>query len=142
MRTAESLTTSGFKMDAICALCGSKTMVSFIVTPLISAVMTYVFSYLDIRIRGDRARKPIITVSYDKDDRETEVEGSSKVDEQSAGTDEKEEEGVEVVADDYDDDYDDDNVVVDEGGESVYASGFADNTTVFDHTTVADHDPY
>lgn len=119
---------------AICALCGSKTMVSFIVTPLVSAVMTYLFSYLDIRFRGDRARKPIIPVPFDKDDRDTHVEGSSKVDEHSADTDEKEEEGVEVDAEDIDE--------VDEDGESVYATGFADNTTVFDHTTVPDRDPY
>jgi Na+/proline symporter len=119
---------------AICALCGSKTMVSFIVTPLVSAVMTYLFSYLDIRFRGDRARKPIIPVPFDKDDRDTHVEGSSKVDEHSADTDEKEEEGVEVDAEDIDE--------FDEGGESVYATGFADNTTVFDHTTVPDRDPY
>jgi hypothetical protein len=117
-------------------------MVSFIITPVISGIMTYFFSYLDIRIRGDQARKPIIPLPFDKDDRETEMEGSSsKVDEQSARTDEKEEEGVEVLVDDVEDDVDDD-VIVDEGAESVYATGFTDNTTVFDHTTVADHDPY
>lgn len=123
--------------DAICALCGSKTMVSFIVTPAISAVMTYIFSWIDIRIRGDRARKPIIPVPFDKDDRD---ETSTKhVEQASSGTSEKEEEGVEVVADD---DEEEDHVVVNDAGDSVYASGFADNTTVFDHTTVADTNPY
>jgi len=136
--------------NAICALCGSKTMVSFIVTPIISAVMTYIFSYLDIRYRGDRARKPIIPVSFDKNDRETEMEASSKhVDElQSSKTYEKEEEGVEVMAgdDDYDDDDDDSNDsndrVIDDGDESVYAADFEDNNTVFDQTTVPDTHPY
>ena len=115
---------------AICALCGSKTMVSFIVTPVISTVMTYIFSYLDICIRGDRARKPIISVPFDKKDQEeTEAEGSGMYAEGSLESDEKEGEGVEVVEDAN-------------GDDSVYASGFADNTTVFDHTTVQDHDPY
>ena len=50
----------------ICALCGGKTMVSFIVTPAVSGVMTYVFSYLDVRIRGDRARQPLIAVAFDE----------------------------------------------------------------------------
>jgi hypothetical protein len=122
---------------AICTLCGSKTMTSFIVTPCVSAVFTYVFSYLDIRYRGDRARKPIIPVPFDKNDRETQVEERTKhVDEQSSDTDEKGEEGMEVVADE-----DDDNVVAYDD-ESVYATGFADNTTVFDHTTVQDTNPY
>lgn len=129
---------------AICALCGSKTMVSFIVTPVISAIMTYIFSWLDIRWRGDRARKPLIPVPFDKDDRETEMEASTKhVDEQSSMTSEKEEEGVEVVADNDVNESDGDDGVEHAGAESVYATGFADNTTVFDHTTVRDpNDPY
>lgn len=53
---------------AICALCGSKTLVSFIVTPTMSAVMTYIFSFLDIWFRGERARLPVIPVPFDKDD--------------------------------------------------------------------------
>lgn len=54
---------------AICALCGSKTMVSFIITPVISAIMTYIFTYLDIMIRGERAREPTFKIEFDKEDR-------------------------------------------------------------------------
>ena len=52
----------------ICALCGTATMTSFIVTPLVSLVMTYLFTYLDIVVRGERARRPLITVAFDDDD--------------------------------------------------------------------------
>lgn len=53
---------------AICALCGSATMVSFIVTPLIAGAMTYVFTHLDLAIRGEeRARLPIIELAFDKE---------------------------------------------------------------------------
>jgi solute:Na+ symporter, SSS family len=50
---------------AICQLCGTKTMVSFIVTPIVSIVMMYFFTYIDILVRGDRAREPIIFVRFD-----------------------------------------------------------------------------
>jgi hypothetical protein len=96
--------------DAICALCGPKTMVSFIITPCISGIMTYAFSYLDIRIRGERARTPIIPVPFDKND----LEATSKPDISS------EEDG-------------EDNVVEHDG--SVYAADFEVNTTVFDQST-------
>jgi hypothetical protein len=56
----------------ICALCGTATMTSFIVTPLVSLVMTYLFSYLDIVVRGERARRPLITVPFDEDDNDDE----------------------------------------------------------------------
>jgi len=45
---------------AICALCGTETMVTFIVTPLVAGFFTLLFSRLDIMIRGERAREPII----------------------------------------------------------------------------------
>jgi solute:Na+ symporter, SSS family len=54
---------------SICALCGTKTMVSFIVTPLFSLGATYLFSYLDILLRGDRARQPLIMLAFDADDK-------------------------------------------------------------------------
>jgi len=57
--------------EGICALCGSKTMISFIVTPIMSAIMTYVFSFADIKFRGERARQPIFTVAFDKMETET-----------------------------------------------------------------------
>lgn len=47
----------------ICALCGSKTMITFIVTPIAGAVGAIVFSHLDILIRGEEsARKPIMEI--------------------------------------------------------------------------------
>jgi solute:Na+ symporter, SSS family len=55
---------------AICALCGSKTMVTFIVTPIVSAVMTHVFSFFDVYVRGERARQPIFHVPFDSTDAE------------------------------------------------------------------------
>jgi SSS family solute:Na+ symporter len=59
-----------FKLEneGICALCGSKTMISFIITPIVSAIMTYVFTFADIAIRGDRARQPIFTFAFDEKD--------------------------------------------------------------------------
>jgi solute:Na+ symporter, SSS family len=53
--------------DAICAVCGTKTMITFLVTPLSSLVMTYVFSWLDVLVRGDRARQPIFILSFDQE---------------------------------------------------------------------------
>ena len=62
--------------EGICALCGTKTMVSFIVTPIVSAVVTYLATALDLALRGDRARQPLIPIPFDKDDMETEYGGS------------------------------------------------------------------
>mmetsp|Transcript_12638 Transcript_12638/g.26655 ORF Transcript_12638/g.26655 Transcript_12638/m.26655 type:complete len:299 (+) Transcript_12638:1-897(+) len=45
-----------------CALCGSETMITFIVTPLVAGFFTLVFSKIDILIRGDRAREPVFKV--------------------------------------------------------------------------------
>jgi solute:Na+ symporter, SSS family len=53
--------------NAICAVCGTKTMITFIITPLVSLVMTYVFSWMDVLVRGDRAREPIFTLPFDKE---------------------------------------------------------------------------
>jgi solute:Na+ symporter, SSS family len=50
----------------LCSLCGTKTLITFIVTPLVGCVMTYVFTYLDLLLRGERARQPLIQF-YDKD---------------------------------------------------------------------------
>jgi len=44
-----------------CALCGSKTMWTFIITPLVAGFFTFFFSKLDILVRGERAREPVIT---------------------------------------------------------------------------------
>eukprot|EP00536_Pseudo-nitzschia_multiseries_P005336 jgi/Psemu1/254402/estExt_Genewise1Plus.C_990054 len=54
--------------EGICALCGPETMITFIVTPLVAGVMTYVFTHLDILIRGkEGARRPIFQLPFDKD---------------------------------------------------------------------------
>ena len=53
----------------ICALCGPETMITFIITPLVAGFMTYVFTHLDLLIRGEeRARRPIFELAFDKDD--------------------------------------------------------------------------
>ena len=54
------------KNGAICSLCGIKTMVTFIITPIISGAVTYIFSFIDLKIRGERARRPIITLRFDQ----------------------------------------------------------------------------
>jgi len=43
----------------ICALCGPKTMITFIVTPLVGGFFTFFFSALDMAIRGDAAKKSL-----------------------------------------------------------------------------------
>jgi len=53
--------------DGICSLCGSATMISFIVTPLVAGIMTYVFSHLDLCLRKERARHPFIQLDFDRD---------------------------------------------------------------------------
>jgi len=45
---------------SICALCGSKTMWTFIITPLAGGLGAIIFSHLDILVRGEEsARKPM-----------------------------------------------------------------------------------
>jgi len=86
----------------ICALCGPKTMVTFLITPVVSGFMTYVISYLDVSLRGDRAREPLFPIPFDKDDQDTvvQVEGTPG----EAG-DSKEEE-KDGMSDDHIDDVD------------------------------------
>ena len=73
--------------DAICSLCGAKTMTSFIVTPAVSAIMTYIFSAIDIKVRGERARQPIISLGFDDDDRKKDktMYNSSEEEEEEVG---------------------------------------------------------
>jgi solute:Na+ symporter, SSS family len=58
----------------ICTLCGTKTLISFIVTPLVSLSMTYIFSFLDVSIRGNRARQPLFHVAFDDDEATTDAD--------------------------------------------------------------------
>jgi len=78
--------------DGICALCGPATMVSFAVTPVISGVMTYVFTHLDLLARGkERARRPIIEVAWDLDEIQEKdaAEGEKVVEEKAVDVEEK-----------------------------------------------------
>ena len=45
-----------------CSLCGTKTMVTFIVVPIIATVSCLIFSKLDILLGGDKAREPFCFV--------------------------------------------------------------------------------
>ena len=56
----------------ICALCGPKTMITFIITPLVGLFFTFFFSILDIAIRGEAARKPLFAKFLQIEDAETE----------------------------------------------------------------------
>lgn len=48
----------------ICALCGPKTMITFIITPLVGGFFALFFSMLDILVRGEEnARKPMCFAS-------------------------------------------------------------------------------
>eukprot|EP00548_Thalassiothrix_antarctica_P003869 CAMPEP_0194133764 /NCGR_PEP_ID=MMETSP0152-20130528/3792_1 /TAXON_ID=1049557 /ORGANISM="Thalassiothrix antarctica, Strain L6-D1" /LENGTH=597 /DNA_ID=CAMNT_0038829119 /DNA_START=89 /DNA_END=1882 /DNA_ORIENTATION=+ len=47
------------KNDGICALCGFKTMITFVVTPFSSGFFCLLFSKLDVSVRGDAARNPL-----------------------------------------------------------------------------------
>lgn len=42
-----------------CALCGTTTMTTFIIVPLVAGFFALFFSKLDVIVRGDRAREPI-----------------------------------------------------------------------------------
>jgi len=54
--------------DAICSLCGAETMISFIVTPLIAGIFTYIFTHVDLALRKERARQPFFDLAFDHDD--------------------------------------------------------------------------
>lgn len=45
-----------------CSLCGTKTMVTFIVVPLISTFCCFLFSALDLYVGGNKAREPFIII--------------------------------------------------------------------------------
>lgn len=63
--TGETLGTGPFSYfwltnGDICALCGTKTMVTFIATPLAGGLGCIIFSNLDMLIRGDAAKMPLL----------------------------------------------------------------------------------
>ncbi len=45
---------------AMCSLCGAKTMITFIVTVISGGFFALLFSKLDVLIRGERARRPLL----------------------------------------------------------------------------------
>ena len=69
--------------EGICALCGNETMITFIMTPTMSVIVTYLATYLDLMFRGERARSPLIPIAFDKDDVETESPPSEEAEEGS-----------------------------------------------------------
>lgn len=80
------------KNEATCALCGSKTMVTFIIVPIISAIFTYLGSLLDVTIRGERARSPLLSLKFDEEDNKDSSEEKVWADDE----DKKSEEAVEA----------------------------------------------
>mmetsp|Transcript_93 Transcript_93/g.188 ORF Transcript_93/g.188 Transcript_93/m.188 type:complete len:629 (+) Transcript_93:53-1939(+) len=90
--------------DPECAVCGTKTMMTFIIVPLVAGFFTLFFSKIDILIRGERARKPIFMTAqpeveaenYDLTKKEEEEqklieEEEPKVKEEADGTSEENE---------------------------------------------------
>jgi len=65
---------------AICAFCGPATMITFIVTPLMAGAMTYVFTHLDLCLRGkERARRPLFEFAFDMDNDTDGVNAEDKI---------------------------------------------------------------
>lgn len=84
--TGETIATGPFSYfwltnDPQCAVCGVETMVTFIVVPLVAGFFTLFFSRLDILLRGERARRPLLRMAqpaeaenYDLSDKAEEKE--------------------------------------------------------------------
>lgn len=99
--------------SAECAVCGTNTMITFIIVPIVAGFFTLFFSKLDIMIRGERAREPIFKVAqpeveaenYTFQEKETEekVIEEPAANEEADGTSEEEAEGgVEQAKDEAD----------------------------------------
>lgn len=58
------------KNGGVCSLCGERTMVSFIITPVVSCFVTYLVSLMDIKCRGERARQPLFRLAFDEGDKD------------------------------------------------------------------------
>mmetsp|Transcript_56420 Transcript_56420/g.85311 ORF Transcript_56420/g.85311 Transcript_56420/m.85311 type:complete len:577 (+) Transcript_56420:130-1860(+) len=78
--------------DGICALCGPKTMMSFILTPTIAGIMTYAFTHLDLAARGERARSPIFAFAFDEEEIEAEAPKNVEDGEEEQSAEKSEEE--------------------------------------------------
>jgi Na+/proline symporter len=67
-----------------CPLCGKKTMVTFIVVPLVGLVFTLFWSFLDVLVGGDKARQPFCFIPrLDRDDEEDAMLGDVRLDEKN-----------------------------------------------------------
>jgi SSS family solute:Na+ symporter len=73
-----------------CALCGTTTMVTFIVVPLVAGFCALLFSKLDILIRGDRAREPIFKFAQPQEKKETQLDNEDESEEHAAPASDKE----------------------------------------------------
>jgi len=78
--------------STLCALCGSKTMITFIITPLAGGFFCFLFSKLDVLVRGEAAaRKPLLARFGDElpvaenkaDEAEKKVDDAEKKDEEA-----------------------------------------------------------
>jgi hypothetical protein len=78
-----------------CAVCGTTTMITFIVVPLVAGFCTLLFSKLDIMIRGDRARQPIFQGTQPDDCKNYHLTELNKQETMDKRVDEHEEEDVE-----------------------------------------------
>jgi len=74
--------------SAECALCGTNRMWTFIVTPIVSLIVTVIFTAIDIAVRGGRV--PIFSFAFDEEAEEEFTESSKKVEKYD------DEEGVEA----------------------------------------------
>jgi len=54
------------ELGSVCGLCGPNRMWTFIITPIGSLFFTILFTFIDVTIRGDRAREPLVTFGFDK----------------------------------------------------------------------------
>lgn len=79
-----------------CALCGTKTMVTFIIVPLVATFFCFFFSALDIYVGGEKARNPFIIIPR-LDDEEEEV--PLKVLEDDDDEEAKKEKSIEMIKD-------------------------------------------
>lgn len=74
----------------ICSLCGSKTMITFIVTIISGGFFALFFSKLDILLRGENARHPLLKVIFGKNvEEQADPETIKVVDVESSGDEEK-----------------------------------------------------
>ena len=60
----------------ICALCGPKTLITFVITPTVGGFFALFFSAVDVAIRGEAARKPLFGLGVPENVVEKEIDTS------------------------------------------------------------------